>query len=213
MTDLSVSGQWAVGVQGARLRVLYVEDEAFATRVVRSLRLLGIDMTLARDLVTAKEALKIGGAGVYELAVIDLGLPDGNGIELFPLLRVRGIDALVVSGHLATEMPNVLAWGALAVGKPISPTRLAECIRAVVAHRQQLDQAFRVHWGLSERQFEVVALASRLISGPEIAERIGCSARTVEDHRHRALAKLHVNTIRDAVDLYLRWHGVGPQDR
>lgn len=55
--------------------------------------------------------------------------------------------------------------------------------------------------GLGPRQREVVLLAAKGLSNQEVAERLGISTRTVENHLHRAYAELGVDGRRGLADL------------
>jgi signal transduction histidine kinase/ActR/RegA family two-component response regulator len=80
-----------------RLRLLLVEDDEATARVLtRLLRSRGHDVTAAR---TVAEALKAAQAAEFDLVISDIGLPDGNGLELMRRLRAtRPLPGIALSG-------------------------------------------------------------------------------------------------------------------
>jgi len=99
-TNCATTGQPAAGADGGwRPRVLHVDDDADVRDVVANV--LGGDA----DIVPAgsiKEARQIIAGGGIDLAVIDLSLEDGDGIDLLSELRGAGeksIPAVIFSGH------------------------------------------------------------------------------------------------------------------
>lgn len=82
-------------------RVLVVEDD-IATRevLVEALRQLGYAVQEASSVVHA------GAATEFDLALLDLHLPDGSGLNALKAWRERGIDApvLIITADRAAEM-------------------------------------------------------------------------------------------------------------
>lgn len=75
-------------------RVLVVEDDGGIRRVIeRGLRLAGHEPTLADDLEAARSTWT---AGAFDLVLLDVMLPDGNGIELLEERRRSGDRTAVV---------------------------------------------------------------------------------------------------------------------
>lgn len=76
------------------MRLLLVEDELDIQRFLKhSLVEAGYQVDAAGD---AKTAMKLTAEGVYDILVVDLGLPDQDGIELILALRQVGVRAPVL---------------------------------------------------------------------------------------------------------------------
>ncbi|HEY1084839.1 MAG TPA: ATP-binding protein, partial [Prosthecobacter sp.] len=80
------------------LRILIVEDhEATKTMMARLLKLGGHQVTLAS---TVGEAHASYLASVFDVVISDLGLPDGNGLDLMrQMQQVRPVQAIALSGY------------------------------------------------------------------------------------------------------------------
>jgi PAS domain S-box-containing protein len=116
-------------------RVLICEDDPDAAQVlVELMRHEGYASDVAR---TAREALALARAGGYGAALIDLQLPDADGVGLIRALKAgeqtRATPVIVVSGDVARgrvrgRSLEVADW----MEKPVDPARLKQAVRALV---------------------------------------------------------------------------------
>ena len=91
----------------AVLRILHVEDDADLVRVVAAQFGSSAEIIEARTLSTAREAV----AGkTFDVVILDIGLPDGSGLDLLPVIQglARSPPVVVFSAsdaesRLATE--------------------------------------------------------------------------------------------------------------
>ena len=120
-----------------RDRVLLVEDEPAAAALLTAiLEQEGLKTDNASNLREAREALT--DAGRFGAIVLDLRLPDGDGMDLVKQLRsrpdTRGIPVVVVSADAArgkdpaVRTLEVIDW----MEKPVDPDRLTELVRAAL---------------------------------------------------------------------------------
>jgi DNA-binding response OmpR family regulator len=120
-----------------RDRVLLVEDEPAAAALLTAiLEHEGLKTDSAANLREAREALT--DAGRFGAIVLDLRLPDGDGMDLVKQLRsrpdTRGIPVVVVSADAArgkdpaVRTLEVIDW----MEKPVDPDRLTELVRAAL---------------------------------------------------------------------------------
>jgi DNA-binding response OmpR family regulator len=120
-----------------RDRVLLVEDEPAAAALLTAiLEHEGLKTDNAGNLAEAREALN--DPGRYGAIVLDLRLPDGDGMDLVKQLRsradTRGIPVVVVSADAArgkdpaVRTLEVIDW----MEKPVDPDRLTELVRAAL---------------------------------------------------------------------------------
>ena len=117
--------------------ILLVEDEtAIADTVLYALRAEGFE---ARHCLTGQEALRAVGEGMYDLAILDVGLPDIGGFALCrELRRERDLPVIFLTARDA-EADRVLGLELGAddyVVKPFSPRELVARVRALLRRVQ-----------------------------------------------------------------------------
>jgi two-component system KDP operon response regulator KdpE len=116
-------------------RILVVDDEPAIRRLLGAgLARVGyrvIEAGTARDALTAMQIDK------PEAVLLDLGLPDRDGLELVPLLKAAGASVLVVSARDATDQKvTALDLGADDyVTKPFDTEEVLARIRTALRHR------------------------------------------------------------------------------
>ncbi|GAA0650360.1 hypothetical protein GCM10009101_25030 [Brevundimonas lenta] len=122
-------------IQGDGPRLLIVEDDADAAEVLRTMLAedgFGADVT-----PTAREGLAAARTGSYSAALVDLQLPDADGIGLIRALRsqraTRDLPVVVVSADVARGRARgysleVLDW----LEKPFETDRLREAVGAIL---------------------------------------------------------------------------------
>jgi signal transduction histidine kinase/CheY-like chemotaxis protein len=118
------SGQW---------RILLVDDHVDMITVYRQLlQHRGYEVLVA---YTMAEALELGKQGSFDLLISDIGLPDGDGIELMERLAEHGpIKAIAVSGYgTQNDIQRSLAAGyTLHLVKPFSVKSLTDAIQKIL---------------------------------------------------------------------------------
>ena len=125
------------------VRVLVVEDDA------------GIAWSLARGLTQAGHTVQVAGTGAEALAaeaadvvLLDLGLPDLDGVEVCRRLRRRGDAAIIVVTARGEESDRVLALDEGADDYLVKPFGLAELlarVRAVLRRVRPADLGVHTH--------------------------------------------------------------------
>lgn len=171
--------------------VLFVEDdEAFGDRMCQALRARGFSVTRA---TTATEAMRIASLDSPEIAVIDLRLPDGHGLdivrELHALDGTTRIIVLTGYGAIATAVESLKLGAADYLTKPIDAGQLVAAFdpdegKAAVPRNFTVPSLARVEWEHIQR-----VLAE---CGGNVSE----AARALHMHRRslqRKLLKYPVN--------------------
>jgi two-component system, OmpR family, response regulator len=115
------------------MRILVVEDNARVSEVIaRALRSEGHQVSLTDTRATGAGALA---QASFELAIIDLGLPDGSGLDLCREARERGIDLpiLVLTARTGIDdrVTGLDAGADDYLGKPFATAELAARVRAL----------------------------------------------------------------------------------
>lgn len=201
--------------------VLVLEDEAHAqARAERLLREVGgaaVRIDIAADLAGGRAMASRGTH--YDLALVDVQLPDGNGVDFIAWLRDArpGLPAVIVSSW-AEEGTILRALRCGAVGyllKNAEDVELAMHLRSlqrggapidpVIARRllelmpQSVEPEPKPEFHLSPREVEVLEFVSRGLSNREIAEATGASRLTIETHTRNIYRKLEVGSRTAAV--------------
>jgi DNA-binding response OmpR family regulator len=129
--------------------ILMVDDDARDRRVVtRALETAGIEVTSVADRAAAVEML--GAHGAYNLAILDVDLPDANGVELCHELSAQYDMPIIMLTAVSDERDAVHALDSGAddyVRKPFSARELIARVRSVLrrSHRDDaLDGALNI---------------------------------------------------------------------
>ena len=123
----------------SRQRILVVEDEpAIADTIVYALSTDGFEPQWCATGGAALEAVR---AGTFALAVLDVGLPDINGFELFKQLQQigAGLPAIFLTAR-SSEIDKVVGLELGAddyIAKPFSPRELVARVRTVLRRVQR----------------------------------------------------------------------------
>jgi len=146
-----------------------VEDEAIVAEVVeRFLRREGYETMVASD---GRQALSALGNFIPDLIVLDLMLPEVDGLEVCRQVRSRGVTPIIMLTARGEETDKVLGLGLGAddyVTKPFSPRELAARVQAVLRRAKSLpaNDAETVRFG-----------ALRLSGRTRVVEREGVDLR------------------------------------
>jgi len=121
------------------IRVLYVEDEALMLAAVRIAltKETEFEVDSATSLAEAKLVLERGGV-VYDILLVDLGLPDSSGVNTVVELVKYGVPIIVLSGAPCEDcLTRAAAAGAedYLVKTALTPERLIWRIKFVIERR------------------------------------------------------------------------------
>jgi DNA-binding NarL/FixJ family response regulator len=195
-------------------KALIVDDQRLFAEVLRALlEELGLDLLPPAS--NGAEAMIALRSHAPELVLIDLGLPDINGLELGrrmlaerPRLKVVAVTALP-DMEAVTEAIGLGFSGYVSKDTPLS--QFMDSVRSVLdgqvvvahrpAHRLTLaedGEAFLLHQ-LTRRERDVLALLMEGAGAADIAGRLSISRNTVRTHVQNILMKLQVHTRLQAV--------------
>ena len=189
-------------------RVFLVDDHEIVRRVLRDLLSSVPDFTVVGEASSVREALTRVPESGADVAVLDVRLPDGNGVELCRELRTRmpGLRALMLTSYADDEALSdaIMAGASGFVLKQILGTDLVSAIRTVGEGGSLLDSRAtaalmeRIRASrtadplaeLSEQERAVFELIGEGLTNREIAERLFLAEKTVKNYVSRLLAKL-----------------------
>jgi DNA-binding NarL/FixJ family response regulator len=196
-----------------RTRIVLADDHALVRQGFRAL-LAGIaDFEVVGEAADGREALELIRALAPEVALMDISMPELNGLDATAraLRRQPELKVIILSMHAASEYVEA-ALRAGAAGyllKDADAGELERAIRAVargerylappVSHhvidrflRGERRDPQRLAADLTPRQREVLQLIAEGRRTREIAERLHLSVKTVETHRAQLMQRLEI---------------------
>lgn len=198
------------------IRVLLADDQNLVRASFAMLVSSAGDMEVVAEAGTGREAVALARSARADLIVMDIRMPDLDGIEATRLIAadedLAGVRVLVLTTY-ETDEHIVEALRAGASGflvKDIRPAELLDAIRTVAAGESLLSpgptsrliarflrapntattSAVGGPSGLSERERQVLALVARGLNNTEIADALGLSPLTAKTHVSRIMGKL-----------------------
>jgi DNA-binding NarL/FixJ family response regulator len=209
----------------AKIRVLLADDHVLVRQGIRQFLEEAGDIEVVAEASDGDEALRLAEVHRPDLAVLDIRMPSGSGVEatrrikerwpdarvliltaydddpyVFALLQA-GADGYVLKTASADEL--VRAVHSIHQGKSaLSPEIAAKVIRQVKSGRPGAASA-QVE-PLTERELDVIRLAARGQTNRQIGIELGISHRTVQGHLASIYGKLDVNSRTEAVTEALR---------
>ena len=195
------------------IRVLLVDDHAIARNGIRAMLELAPDICVHGQAETAADAVAQVRTEQFDVAVVDISLPDQSGVELITKFREKRpvLPVIVLSSH-PEEMYGVrtMRLGAAAyLTKNVSAEMLQAAVHRVacggkffsasmlerLAHAScgTSAAASAPHEGLSCREFEIMKRIAAGQSLTMIGGALFISPKTVSTHRTRILEKMGFN--------------------
>ncbi len=216
--------------QSPTVRVVVVEDDPVYRQFVRQILKKVEGVSVIGECSTGAEGIAICRREKPEAMLLDLVLPDQQGVDVVRTLRPEFPDMIVLlmTAHPRDDLPReLLKLGVQGFAdKTATAPELVKTIRSVLAgglsytsvaglakppvepvitlpgHSENIKPDV-----LTTREREIASLVAAAMSSKEVAAKLGLSTRTVEKHRANIYAKLGV---RDVVGL-TRWclyHGM-----
>ncbi|WP_255472686.1 response regulator [Quadrisphaera setariae] len=195
---------------GALVRVVVVDDHEVVRRGVADVLASAPGIAVVGGAGSAAGALARVPALRPDVAVVDLRLPDGDGVTLCRDLRARlpALRVLLLTSYGDDEalLDAVVAGASGYLLKEVLGADLVAAVRTVAAGGSTLDPRARAlvadrvrHTGptgplteLSEREREVFALIGQGLTNRQIGERLYLAEKTVKNYVSHLLAKLGV---------------------
>ena len=175
------------------IRVAIVDDHRLVREGLTRLLDAEDDIHVVGACATGEEAAALVDESGPDVLLLDLALPDVDGLSLIGTIRVRSPETrvLVLSMHSEAEYAaSAVDRGASGlIGKDSSSEILLGAIRAVAA-----GEAIPVEGALTTREREVLDRVTAGLSNAEIADALAISVKTVEGHCERLMEKLDIHT-------------------
>jgi two-component system response regulator NreC len=206
------------------IRILLADDHKIVRQGLRTLLQKEPDMEVVAEAEDGRASLKLAQQLSPQVVIMDVGMPDLNGIEATRqvLADSPGIKVIALSMHSDRRfVVNMLKAGASGyLLKDSAFEELAAAIRAVMANKTYLSpgvsdvvikdyisgpkldsSAFSV---LTAREREVLQLMAEGKSTKQIADRLIVSVKTIETHRQQIMNKLNIHSVAELTKYAIR---------
>jgi DNA-binding NarL/FixJ family response regulator len=200
------------------IRVLLVEDHASFRQALAFMLERDPGFEVAEQVGSLAEARQLNGEALenVDVAIIDLALPDGDGLELIedfssqPRMTTLVLSASLEPGrfaraveagasgvlHKSTPIKDIVeAVQLLRAGEALlSPAEVVEMLRLVGRERQEELAARQAVERLTPREKEVLEALAEGLESKEIAEKLNVTVETERTHMVNILHKLGVHS-------------------
>lgn len=198
--DIAETSRWLTGIIG----------EAFP----------GCSIKEARNLRQAQQCI----AGEdFDLALIDIGLPDGSGLDVVRALRARDAQVMIVvatvmgddgsivtalsagaNGYLLKDSPVELFIAQLRQLHSGNPALSPSVARRIMSHFASTAYVADADADLTPRETEVLSLIARGLRNAEVAAALGLTLHTVAGYVKSVYAKLGISSRAEAAQRAIR---------
>jgi len=194
------------------ITVLLVDDHAVVRQGVRTFLETQADLSVVGEAGSGEEAVRLAAQNVPDVVLMDLIMPDMDGVEATRKVKQvspRSQVVVLTSYHEDEHIFPALKAGALSyVLKDLSAEELATAVRKAAAgeavlHPRVASRVIKELQGLradkvnpftelSERELEVLKLIADGMSNADMAAKLVLSEKTIKGHVSNILSKLHL---------------------
>lgn len=214
------------------MHILVVEDSLETRQWLQTVIVDAFPDARIKAANSVKEGLSICLDQQFQIALIDLGLPDGSGIEVLSYLRqhhpdtqcvvmsVLGDDLHIVNalaggaeGYLVKEQPKELIIHQLRQLRLGIPALSPSIARRLMAHFQSTRSVATIEHNLTEREKQVLLYIGQGLRNGEVAKQLEIAESTVASHIKSIYHKLGISSRAEAAQyanhLGLNYYSVG----
>jgi len=207
------------------IRILLADDHRIMRDGLRAILASEENFEIVGEAENGREAARLARALVPDVVIMDIGMPDLNGVEATRQIKADNPGVKVIALSMYADRGYVLGMlEAGAAGYVLKTGAYDEVHRAVTAVSQGknylspditqmvVDAQVRVpskhgpsaQMELGPREREIVQLLAEGHTSPEIAKRLHISTRTVETHRRNIMKKLDLHSVADITKYAIR---------
>ncbi|MBX3742454.1 MAG: response regulator transcription factor [Akkermansiaceae bacterium] len=201
-------------------QILIVEDVAETRHWLAGVVRIAFSECTIQEAATVDAARELWNRTVFDLALIDLGLPDGSGLDVLRSLREVSPSTLCVITTVVGDNSHIIsalsagAQGYLLKQQPADqlsrqlvqlhegiPALSPSIARRIMEHFRMTGPVEDDDSGLSEREKQTLSLIARGFRNADVAENLGIAESTVASHIKSIYRKLGISTRAEA-----SWH-------
>lgn len=189
-------------------KILLVDDHAIIRQGLRNMIDLERDIEVAAEAGSGQEAIDLIRQQSFDVVVMDIAMPDKNGVDTIRDLKhvAPDLPVLVLSGYSEDQYAlNLLRMGCKGyLSKDTDTDEIIRAIKVIANGKRYIssslaeimtDELYRpsekqLHEMLSEREFQVFIKLAGGMSPSEIANELFISIKTVSTYRARILEKM-----------------------
>ncbi|XYJ11655.1 response regulator [Telluria sp. B2] len=206
----------------ATIRVFIADDHAIVREGLKQILAEQRDIIVAGEAENGLDAIKLFRKSRCHVMLLDISLPDRNGIEVLKQIKAERpeLAVLMLSMHREDQYA-IRALKAGAAGyltKQSAPRELVTAIRQVAAGQKYVsatlaqalaaqvgaDHEAPVHDSLSDREFQTLTMIASGKTVSEIARELSLSVKTISEYRARLLAKMKLKTSAELTSYAIR---------
>jgi two-component system invasion response regulator UvrY len=191
-------------------RILIVDDHAIVREGLKQILAEVNDMEVAGEADCSRCALQMARKEPWDLVLMDISMPDRNGLETLELMKKEhpAIKVLMLSMHRETQYAvRALKSGAAGyLNKQSAPDQLVDAIRLVASGKKYIsaevaqELASQVsgereglpHETLSNREYQTLCMIASGLPVSAIADKLALSVKTISMYRARMLKKMQL---------------------
>ncbi len=206
-----------------QIRVVLADDHAVVRKGIREFLEEDSSIHVVAEADNGEEGVKLVAREHPDVAIFDVQMPRLNGLDAARRIRAETHDTRVLILTAFDDEPFIFAaFQAGASGyllKTASPDELCQAVHAIAEGQSALSpsvakklvqraagqsQVSESYEALSDRELDILRLASKGLGNKQIGSALSISDRTVQGHLANIYSKLHVTTRTEAVLTALR---------
>lgn len=194
------------------INILLVDDHAVVRQGIRHIISEGYTQANFGEANNAHELRELIQREAWDVVILDLALPDDNGLEVLKQLKHEHpkLPVLILSMFPEDQyaLRSIKAGAAGYLNKESAPEELIEAIQKILQggeyispsvaqellHYARHDEDQPRHKYLSDREYQVLCLIASGKEVGEIAKELALSAKTISTYRRRLLDKMNMST-------------------
>ncbi|WP_026354339.1 response regulator [Massilia niastensis] len=196
----------------ATIRVFIADDHAIVREGLKQILAEQRDIIVAGEAENGLDAVKLAGKARCHVMLLDISLPDRNGIDVLKQIKKDRpeLAVLMLSMHREDQyaIRSLKAGASGYLTKQSAPRELVTAIRLVASGQKYVSAALAqtlasqigenheaaAHETLSDREYQTLTMIASGMTVSEIARELSLSVKTVSEYRSRLLVKMKLKT-------------------